>query len=327
MMLQILWLILKILGIIIAVILGILVLLLCTVLFAPIHYKGSAESSGGIKKIRADVRVTWLLRLLSFRLNYEEKRLRWSIRIAWKTFGQEKDDEVDDYEKTTVEEEKETIPESKEDLEESEEETPEKDFSYEKCEERDEEDPENLEKIQTCSLPEKERNPESSEKKRKTLWEKAAHRAEQIKKKIIGLLRKIKYTFRGICDRIRLLSDKKEKLKQFVTDERHRHAFSVFRNAAIRFLKRIRPGKLQGRVHFGFEDPSYTGRVLAGLAMVYPLAGEHLQVEPDFENSVLEGDVFVKGNILILDVVILVWKLFWCRDVRATYRDIKSFEL
>lgn len=326
-MLQILWLILKIIGIIIAVILGILVLLLCIVLLAPVHYKGSAESDGGLEKIRADIRVTWLLRLLSFQMNYEENQLRWRFRVAWKTFGQENEDEVDDYEKITVEEEKETVSESAEDLEESEEKIPEETAQPEKHEERVEEDPEDLEKIKARSLPEKERTSEASAKEKKSLWEKAVYKAEQIKKKIIGFLKKIKYTFQRICDRIKVLSDKKEKLKQFVTDERHRHAFSVFQNAVFRFLKRICPGKIQGRIHFGFEDPSYTGRVLAGLAVVYPFTGNHLRVEPDFENRVLKGSISWKGSILILDAAILVWKLFWCRDVRATYRDIKSFEL
>lgn len=326
-MLQILLLILKIVGIIIAVILGILVLLLCTVIFAPIHYRGNAETSGGLKNSRVRIKVTWLFHLLSFGLIYEENQLQWNVRIAWKRFGQEKENEVEDYEKTSMESEKEPGPEDEEDLEETEQEIPQETASHPGTEEERQENKKGMEEIQTTAVPEHEEDDETSEKEKKSVWEKITDKACRFEKKIIGLWEKIKYTFRGICDRIKLLSDKKEKLTQFITDETHRRAFSVARKAVFRFLRRILSGRIRGKIHFGFDDPYYTGRALAWLAIGYPLYGECLLVEPDFEQRILEGQLSVKGYVMILDAVILAWTLFWCREVRKTYRDIKSFEL
>ena len=53
-MIHILLLILKMIGVIIAVILGILVLLVCIVLFVPIRYKVGAACDGTISGVKAN---------------------------------------------------------------------------------------------------------------------------------------------------------------------------------------------------------------------------------------------------------------------------------
>ena len=60
----ILW-ILKIIGILLAAILGIAVLLVCIVLFVPVRYQIEAESAGTFESIDAHARFSWLLYLFS----------------------------------------------------------------------------------------------------------------------------------------------------------------------------------------------------------------------------------------------------------------------
>ena len=109
-MLHILLLILKVIGIIFAVILGILVLLACVVLYVPVRYDIRASCDGTFAGIRAGARVTWLLHLVGFYACYEEKELTWRIRIAWKNIrsGQE--------EKSTIRSEVETYDKEMEEL-------------------------------------------------------------------------------------------------------------------------------------------------------------------------------------------------------------------
>ncbi len=140
-MLHILLLILKIIGIIFAAILGILVLLVCIVLFVPVRYDIEASCDGTLDGIRAKVKATWLLHLVRFGACYEKKELDWRLRIAWKNkqSGQEdnekikkeveaNDEELEelwkDYEED-VEEESEESPEAERNLEEESEESPE----------------------------------------------------------------------------------------------------------------------------------------------------------------------------------------------------------
>ena len=90
-MLHILLLILKITGIILAVILGILVLLVCIVVFVPVRYEANGKCSGKIQTLKVKGKVTWMFSLVRADIYYKENKLKWRLRIAWKKFlgGQE----------------------------------------------------------------------------------------------------------------------------------------------------------------------------------------------------------------------------------------------
>ena len=139
-MLHILLLILKIIGIIIAVILGILVLTVCVVLFVPIRYQMSASCGGTLEGIHAKARVTWLLHLIRLNISYEDRKLSWRIGLAWKSIQSGKED------KNTIKAEVKTygkeVEELWEDLEDDLEEEPGKDRKEEReASEVDEEEP------------------------------------------------------------------------------------------------------------------------------------------------------------------------------------------
>ena len=83
----ILW-ILKIIGILLAAILGIAVLLICIVLFVPVRYRIEAESAGTFESIDAHARFSWLLHLFSGYFKYQNGEFCWQIRIGWKKLNQ-----------------------------------------------------------------------------------------------------------------------------------------------------------------------------------------------------------------------------------------------
>ena len=83
----ILW-ILKIIGILLAAILGIAVLLVCIVLFVPVRYRIEAESAGTFESIDAHARFSWLLHLFSGYFKYQNGEFCWQIRIGWKKLNQ-----------------------------------------------------------------------------------------------------------------------------------------------------------------------------------------------------------------------------------------------
>ena len=72
-MLHILLLILKIIGIILAALLGIIALVLLCVLFVPVRYRIEAEGKlGGEQPVRAGVKVSWLLHIINVMFAYPE---------------------------------------------------------------------------------------------------------------------------------------------------------------------------------------------------------------------------------------------------------------
>ena len=301
-MLHILLLILKIIGIIFAVVLGIILLLVGIILFVPIRYEIAAKCDGTIESLRAKVKATWLLHLLRVEVLVKGKKLKWQVKAAWikKTnalvFGERKEepkDEAKEEQKTEIPEEKsestsETIAETvKEDrLEETS-----KEF-----EKKSESIPETGETI-------------SEEGEKKSISDKIKENIEKIKTKINDLL----------C--------KKEKITDFLTDKSHVNAFNKIKKELLILLRKLKPKKINIKLRFGFDDPATTGKVLGGLAMLYPFLGDTTEIIPDFEHQILKGNIFIKGKIRISQFASLAIKLLLCKDVRKSYKDIKNFKL
>lgn len=86
-MLHILFLILKIIGIILAVILGLLLLAICIVLFVPICYKADLHGSGNARELTVHAKVSWLFGLIKAVFALENGKTDLSVRIAWKKLG------------------------------------------------------------------------------------------------------------------------------------------------------------------------------------------------------------------------------------------------
>lgn len=90
-MLHILFIILKILGILLLVILGLLLLCLLAVLFVPIRYRGDGDYHGR-KAFGVHLHVHWLLHVVSLRIAYEDG-LRYAVKLfGFRVFGSESEE-------------------------------------------------------------------------------------------------------------------------------------------------------------------------------------------------------------------------------------------
>ena len=330
-MLHIVLLILKIIGIILAVILGILVLLICIILFTPVRYQVNAQGDGEISHIKVSARITWLLRLLQIDVHYENKALRYSIRAAWKKFGakesRERNGETDEESnETAIErtgenpektEEKPKIPERNEaetseirdDPKAKESQNAQEGFAEasEKMEEKCTEDQKNMEK-------------EFTEGEKGTEEE---HRSAPKD----SIFRKADRIFKKISNQVKDLSGKKDKVTDFIQEEAHKTAFLKIKDEVFRYLKKLKPKKFLAKVQYGFEDPCLTGQVLAGLSIVYPFLGEHVQITPDFEHQIFKGRVMMKGNIYAAHVAGVLIRLILCKEIRQSFKDVRAFKL
>ena len=90
-MLHILFIILKILGILLLVILGLLLLCLLAVLFVPIRYRGNGNCRS-IKDFGVHLHIHWLLHAVSLRIAYENG-LRYAVKLfGFRIFGSESEE-------------------------------------------------------------------------------------------------------------------------------------------------------------------------------------------------------------------------------------------
>lgn len=301
-MLHIIGIILKMIGIILAVILGILVLLVCIVLFVPVRYEGEVVFPGNVDDIKARAKITWLLHLISAQMVYKKGKMKWQLRIAWKKIGSEQKEHKPEEKPVCKDREK----QSENPMEDGQGEVPEKPV---------EDDQKELTgKLQNAVS---EKKNESQEKKI----------SGKLFEKIKAFFEKIKYTFRKICDKIKEITDKKEKITAFLEDDVHRSALSRLKKEMIWIKRFLNPKRFSLNLHFGFDDPYRTGQVLAGLSMLYPFVGEYMNIEPEFEQQVLDGSFHIKGTLRAIYLAILAGKMIFDKNVRATYRNIRNFEL
>ncbi len=286
-MLHILWLLLKIIGILLLVILGILVLLICSVCFVPIRYRGNASVSGDLSSLKAKFKFSWFLHLIVGYVIYEEKKTTWQVRIFWKRMNVAKKVKPEKLSKETFDEDGEDGDEIF--------------FEQDEVEQETGQDTQSGEQLGDAKT-----------EKQKCIFKR--------------IYDKIHCTIRNIYDKIKSLIRQKRKLQKFLADETHKSAWKLLTKETGRLLKHIRPRQLRMYLHFGFEDPAVTGKTLAALSILYPFYFRSINIEPDFEKQIIEGDAFLKGYIRCVHLLVIFFHLFFDKNVQRTYKAIQNWK-
>ena len=332
-MLHIIFMILKIIGIVLAVLLGIVLALILIVLFVPFGYQVSGNCDGDVKTLTGEAKVSWLFNLICGYVTYKEKKIHIKARIAWKCIDLSAKMDSKEEKKPKKKKEKKTEDHSKKDLVEEEPQQDEK--QLEKTEVIESTVKEESEVSNPPVIEESAQEPDQKEETKESSKEDNEQKTDDVEEKekkklsakIQGLIDKIQQTIKGFCDKIEVLKTKKDTVVDFIKNEVHKRAFIKVKKELIRLLKCLCPKKAGGDVTFGFEDPYTTGRILAGASILYPFYFEHLTLRPDFENQIIKGNLFLKGRIYIASFVGVGLRLLLCKDIRITYKDIRNFKL
>ena len=118
--------------------------------------------------------------------------------------------------------------------------------------------------------------------------EQASDKTNNLIEKIQSIFVKIKDIWDNITHYIEILQE--EDTKTLIA-----HCFHVSGG----LLKHIRPGKMKVNAVIGFDSPDITGKIYGFLCMLYPYYGNDIHIIPDFENKILEVDLFIRGRIYI----------------------------
>ncbi|MFI3170971.1 MAG: hypothetical protein R3Y58_01175 [Eubacteriales bacterium] len=285
--------ILQVLGIVLLAILGIVILLVVIILFAPISYRITGEGKSQIESITANGKARWLFGILRIAVKYTQMKIDWDAYFLWVQLNPEK----------RLLKKKQKIKKKRK-------------IKTEPTQSKDE-------TIEARCIESKEDNKEKITKEKIKKDKTQKDKTQKKKRKKINLKHKI----HQICDTIKMLIEKKDKVVAFYYVDEHQYTIEKCKRLLRYLFLKIRPKLFAVCARLGFEDPSITGKVLAVLGVLYPLYAEHMQVIPDFEQVVYEGEIEVKGKIRIYPFVVVAMKLFMDKKVKETYSHIKSFEL
>lgn len=317
-MLHVLLLILKITGIVIACILGLVILIVAAVLFVPVRYKADADYHG---KFKAHAKMSWLgiLRVL---VSYDEE-LAIKAKALFITIYSNDDNKEKSSKHKKSEKKKLKQPEEKNIFSVNDEEAKKLTENEEKPQIKmaeavsdTKEDTQavknNVEDIKESaeSLKETVSEDESGDTQKKSFFDKVKDKCFVIYTKIKEIIKLIKDTVKKVSGAADRLKEKVSKAKEFVTDEDNKALFHFLLEQLKALVKVIRPKKYRINARLGFEDPATMGKVLAYISIFYGMSGVDLSLEPVFGENIKEGSIFLKGNIRIFSVLVIALRVY-----------------
>lgn len=330
-MLHIIIFILKIIGILLLVILGLILLLVSSVLFVPITYKVRAERKDGVIQVRAV--AGWMFRLLSvhYRLHTSQEPMQLlQGRIlgipVWKPLEPKKEKPKKAEKKSKEKQSKPKQMEAKQ-LEQKAEVK-----SSDKAKERLKKDLTPGTAIATIPQPEPEvsRQEQPQDKQAQTKPPR-----QSILKKLLYAIRRIygKITAigRGLFSLVVKLLHMPEKASETIgtltdfwnLEENVKARESIWRE--LKFLwKHSRPRKADLTLHFGFEDPSWTGQCMGVLSILNVWYPGRIFLKPEFEQEIFEGTLYIKGHMMLAVPLLSIFRLWRDENVMKIYRRFRQ---
>ncbi len=327
---HILLMILKIIGIILLVILGLLLAVILLVLLVPVRYR----VQGSYKEAPAGtVRVTWLLHALSALATYDG-----GLDVVVKVLGiqlfrlqnpgGEEEPEPPEGETPELAKEPERpegeSPESAKEPEESGGESLEPAKEPEKPGQEHTLPPAGEEPVsedgQPAQQPEDEQTVQPPDGE-----EEEAVQAMSVDGDESSIFEKAEDLFDTLCDKLNLVNEKRLWLTKFLENSSTQHTLRLLWRQLKKIILHVIPTKASGSATLGFDDPATTGQVLAACSVLYALYGDSIVITPDFERSVLEGDLDLKGRIRAGTIVFCAVRVLLDREFWVTLKRIKKY--
>ncbi len=291
--------ILKITGIVLLSILALVLFILCLILFVPIRYRIDAAKPSPEDDITASAKVTYLLHIISGGALYDKEFDKYARLFGIKIWPKDKkaDETVSEsgplHDAASVTE------------------------SNPPSELHDEEAPHDMPEEEDYTIDwNTDDKPVISEED------------DDVREDIFDIFDRIIET---VSDKYGDITGKYEKIRKEIrfwdkmaNDTRNRNAVALIKELVIKLLKKIAPRKVKGLVHFGFDDPATTGKILMYLAMIYPVLPQKLKVEPDFEEAVVYGNCIIKGKITLFFPVVYLIRIYFNRDFKRMWRIYKK---
>ena len=298
-------LILKIIGIILAALLGIVVLGILLVLFCPFRYRiwGSYHEKPDIS-----IRVAWLMCIFQFRMDITDTQQMYLRILGFrKNLSREEEETNESEESSGLEEESETtntvenafdkkrIETNRSDAATVEENSGEEEF-------RNKEDPKDS--IETKSTDVSRKTPEkkiSISQKVKRIWEKIKRALFNIKETTV-------------------------KIKKLYMDPRNKLAFTKLKQSVAKFFRVLHPKKFQVKLKFSTGSPDTTGQLLGVIAM-FPIGYRNgWNIVPDFTADAFYADAEfdVRGRVLGISLIKLACSIILDKNCKRLYNKVTS---
>ncbi len=307
--------VLKVIGIVLLSILGLVLFILLLVLFVPIRYGGNGYYKD--KDYDASAKVTWLLHIVSVRyLLKEEDNL--IIKIFGIRFNKKKkkkgsyDDEPEEdddhiFDPTDISSQAINGPSSECIKEEAKEEL------KEEPEEAKEEVKEEL-KEEVKEEPKEE----AEEQKKDAVKEEKKHRFKSDKPKKSAEEKKDS-TSKSFYDKLKAYIE-------IIKSDSFKNAFELCKKQIAKILKAVLPKRWNIDGTLGFDDPAATGKVAAIYGSLIYFIGDHIHITADFDDPVIDVKADARGRIFIITLVVVFIRVWFNKNIKKLIGMLRSVD-
>lgn len=288
---HILLLIVKIIGIALLVILGLLLLALFLILFVPVRYSIEGEIDEE-RNLRVHGYIHWLLSILSYRFRYAESEFTTELRI----FGIKKKKKEDNMEEDIEDDIKENVDDVEDDVTQC---TSEmlsiKEDNTTECEKTE------ANKVDRTEIDKTDETTHSKDKK-------VASRGSKDKSD--------KRTIQSVFQKIR-------DIKTIIFDETNQRVVKLVFTELGYLLKHFRFRKIHTNMEFSLADPALTGQALGVLSLIPALYQYDVHVYPDFESEdmYVKGTFSVAGRIRLVHFIVVLGRLWSYEEIRVIVKQ------
>jgi len=307
-MLHVLLLILKIIGIIIAVLLGLVVLIAAAVLFVPIRYSAKATYYNNVPT--AEAKVSWLCHLLRIKAVFCPKEgFQTQIKILFFRLKprEKKKSKATSSDSIFEESSKDAYNPLEEDHFNKEE-----DFYNENVDADNDE-------VKTQAFFEHSREGLSEQEEKEDVIEDKKSKKNVIRliiQKIVEWIQKLIQFFDRLKSVKENLSEKIQKSLDMINNPNNRKMVAFLWEQTKKLLCILKPKKFALYAHFGFKNPDITGKIAMYAAVLYGIIGQELKLYPDFDREVIEGEIYMKGSIQLFPITLIALKVYRNEQVK-----------
>ena len=293
-------LVLKIIGIVLLSVVGLVVLILSLILFVPIRYRIGGKYENDPEVV---AKVSWLLHILSVKASFIAGKLTYTIRLFGIPLkGSNKKEKPRKVKKTKDKKDKKGQQKP-----------------VDRLPREDEYRLEGFEK-QEITVTESPEDEEVKEEQEQGFISKCKEFLTKIFDTILHFKEKVKDAYENFVIR----KDKILHYLDLIGDPKNQETFKRAVGEVFKILKAVKPRKWHVAATYGSEEPDTVGKVLVVLSILYPFIGGHVDFEPVFDEAVIKADGYAKGRIFVIVVLIALWKLYFNKELRKVIKEFKE---
>lgn len=322
-MIEVILLVIKMIGITLLVVLGLILFVLALVLFMPICYR--IRVTHHPEQTQVTGRISFLFPLFAATFQYI-KKISYKVKILFLTVL---DSEKPKKEKKTRKRKKASKGKKKsKDGGTVEQKSDETDLRILQGQEK-EEKPEKHEE----DAPEYAKGEDDAQELPDSLKQEQGEESDTEKKPSLGFLKKIslklqkiRETITKIITKIKKLLHQKNEIQRILGKPESKQAIAFVWSKVKRLFKNILPRKIKGYLHYGAADPATTGKVTGIISVLYAKTGCLLEFQPNFEEEELACDVELRGQVQTFTLLMIALKVVLNKELRQLILDFKQIK-